>query len=43
MAASSTRTCEPSGLLLSEGSLLARERSGGGSGVLAVAQARAHC
>jgi hypothetical protein len=32
---------EPSGLLLSGGSLLARERSGGGSGVLAVAKQQA--
>jgi len=32
---------EASGLLLSGGSLLARERSGGGSGVLAVAKQRA--
>jgi hypothetical protein len=32
---------QASGLLLSDGSLLARERSGGGSGVLAVANGRA--
>jgi hypothetical protein len=32
---------QPSGLLLSGGSLLARERSGGGSGVLAVTKQRA--